>query len=58
MIKALMAFVVVALVIGLAIQAWCGLRGRQRWRLTKIVAFSIICAALAVGLLTIIVVLF
>lgn len=58
MIKMLVAFVVLALVIGLAVQAWRGLRGREKWRLTKILALSIMCAALAVGLLTTIVILF
>lgn len=58
MIKMLLVFVVLALLIGLAVQAVRGLQGREKWRLTKILAFSSICAALAVGLLTMIVILF
>ena len=58
MIRMLVAFAVLAVLIGVAIQAWRSLTGQERWQLTKIAAFSIVCAALAVGLLTMIVILF
>ena len=58
MIKMLVAFVFLAVLIGVAVQAWRGLRGLEKWRLTKIAILSIVCAALAVGLLTIFVLLF
>ena len=58
MIKMLVVFLFLALGIGLGIRGWQQLRGKTKWRLTKIAAFSIMCSALAVGLLTIFVILF
>jgi len=58
MIKMLVVFVVLAAFIGWGIQDWRQRKGKARWRLTKIAAFSIMCAALAVGLLTLFVILF
>jgi hypothetical protein len=58
MIKMFVVFLFLALAIGLAIQSWQQLKGKAKWQLTKIAAFSIMCSALAVGLLTIFVILF
>lgn len=58
MTRMFLVFAVLAIGIGLAVQAWRTLSGREKWQLTKIAAFSIVCAALAVGLLTMIVILF
>ena len=58
MIKMFVTFLVLAVFIGLGIQSWQQLKGKAKWRLTKIAAFSMLCAALAVGLLTMFVILF
>jgi hypothetical protein len=58
MIKMFVVWVILAIFIGLAVEGWRQIKGQERWRLTKIAAFSMLCAALAVGLLTIFVVLF
>lgn len=58
MIKMFVIFLFFSLGIALAIQNWRQLRGKAKWRLTKIAAFSIMCSAMAVGILTLFVILF
>lgn len=58
MIRMFVVFVVLSVLIGLALGAWHALTGKAKWRLTKVAAFSTMCAALAVGLLTVFVILF
>jgi cytochrome bd-type quinol oxidase subunit 1 len=58
MIRMLVALVLLSVMIGLFIYVSGRLSKRQRWQLTKIAAVSIISAALAVGLLTTLVILF
>lgn len=58
MLKMVAALVLLSAMIGVFIYTSNRLSNKQRWRLTKIAAVSIISAALAVGLLTMIVILF
>lgn len=58
MAKMFVVWFILAVFIGLLIEGWRMVSGQERWRLTKIAAFSIMCSALAVGLLTIFVILF
>lgn len=58
MIKMLVSVVFFALVFGLAIQAWRDMRGLERWQLTKLAGFSILCATLSILTLSAIVLLF
>jgi hypothetical protein len=58
MAKMFVVWFILAVFIGLLIEGWRMVSGRERWQLTKIAAFSIMCSALAVGLLTIFVILF
>ena len=58
MIKIFVVWAVLTVFIGLAIESWRQVTGLERWRLTKIAVFSMLCSVLAVGLLTIFVVLF
>jgi hypothetical protein len=58
MLRMFVVWFILAVFIGLLIEGWRMVSGQERWQLTKIAAFSMLCAALAVGLLTIFVILF
>lgn len=58
MIKLLLSFAFLSTVIGFATQTVRQMTGRERWHLTKILFFSIMCSLAAVVVLTLIVVLF
>jgi len=58
MIRLILAFVVAFAICYFGISGFRNLTGKDKWALTKLLAYSIMCALLAVGLLTIIVVLF
>ena len=58
MTKIILTFVVLAAVIGLAIQTVRKMTGREVWRLTKLAGFSIMSALAAVVVMAVIVVLF
>lgn len=58
MIRVFVAFVVLAGLFWFGIAAFRKATGRQRWRLTKIAAYSILCSVLAIAVMTSIVILF
>ena len=58
MIKSLIVFVFLSLLIGLGISAFRHLTGKEKWNLTKVVAYSVFCAILAFVVLTGVVILF
>ena len=58
MIKIIQSFLVVFCVFYFGIDAWRHLSGREKWDLTKLVAYSAVCAVLTVGTLAAFVFLF
>jgi hypothetical protein len=58
MIRLWLVFGIVAVLIHFGITAWRNMTGRERWTLTKSVAYSIIVSLLAVLAMTVIVILF
>jgi hypothetical protein len=58
MIRLWLAFVVVAGLIHFGITAWRNMTGKERWTLTKSLAYRIIVSLLAVLVMTVIVILF
>lgn len=58
MIKALFAFVVLFASVYFGIELFRKMTGKQKWALTKTVAYSIVCAVLALAALTAIVIFF
>jgi hypothetical protein len=58
MIRIWLVFAILAVLIHFGITAWRNLNGKERWALTKSIAYSIIVALLAVLAMTVIVILF
>lgn len=58
MVKMILAFLVLTVLIAGGISLFRSLSGKDQWKLTKIVFYAIMCSAIAVGLLTAVVVLF
>ena len=58
MIRLWLAFAVLAALIHFGITAWRNLNGKERWTLTKSIAYSILVSLLAMLAMTVIVVLF
>lgn len=58
MVKGLFVFVFLALAIGVAIKSWRELKGMEKWRLTKMAAYSMMCSAIALIILFGVVILF
>jgi hypothetical protein len=58
MIRVFLAFFVLVAVFWFGLAAFRKTTGREKWRLTKIAAYSILCSALALTILTSIVILF
>lgn len=58
MIKVLLAWALLSAAIGIGITALRQLTGKQKWQLTKLVAYATMCSLVAVVLLGIVVVLF
>ena len=58
MIRLWLAFAILAVVIHFGITAWRKIEGKERWNLTKSIAYSILVALLAVLAMTVIVILF
>ena len=56
--KAIMAFVLLFALFFVGIELFRKLSGKEKWVLTKTVAYSIVCAVLAIVALTVIVLLF
>jgi hypothetical protein len=58
MIRLWLAFAIFAVLIHFGITAWRNLNGKERWTLTKSIAYSILVSLLAVLVMTVIVILF
>jgi hypothetical protein len=58
MIRIWLAFAIFAVLIHFGITAWRNLNGKERWTLTKSIAYSILVSLLAVLVMTVIVILF
>jgi hypothetical protein len=58
MIRLWLAFAVFAVLIHFGITAWRKMEGKQRWTLTKSIAYSIIVSLAAVMLMTVFVIVF
>ena len=58
MIRLWLAFAIFAVLIHFGITAWRKMEGKERWTLTKSIAYSIIVSLLAVLVMTVIVILF
>ena len=58
MIKMLLAFLIAFGICYFGISTYRNLSGKEKWALTKLVFFSILCAILASGLLVLFVILF
>jgi hypothetical protein len=58
MIKIILAFLLLALGIGIGIAQWRAFNYLEKWQLTKVLAYATMCSLVAVVLLGIIVVLF
>jgi hypothetical protein len=58
MIRLWLAFAVLAVLIHFGITAWRNMEGKERWTLTKSIAYSILVALLALMVMTVIVILF
>jgi hypothetical protein len=58
MIRLWLVFAILALLIHLGITAWRKMEGKERWTLTKSVAYSIIVASLTILVMAVIVILF
>jgi len=58
MIRLWLAFAVLAALIHFGITAWRNLNGKERWTLTKSIAYSILVSLLALMVMTVIVILF
>ena len=58
MIRLWLAFAIMAVLIHFGITAWRKIEGKERWTLTKSIAYSILVALLAVLAMTVIVILF
>ncbi len=58
MIRLWLAFAILAVLIHCGISAWRKLEGKERWSLTKSIAYSIIVSLLALMVMTVIVIVF
>jgi hypothetical protein len=58
MIRIWLAFAILAVLIHFGITAWRNMEGKERWTLTKSIAYSILVALLAVLVMSVIVILF
>jgi hypothetical protein len=58
MIRLWLAFAILAVLIHFGITAWRNMEGKERWTLTKSIAYSILVSLLAVLVMTVIVILF
>jgi hypothetical protein len=58
MIRLWLAFAIMAVLIHFGITAWRKMEGKERWTLTKSIAYSILVALLALAVITTLVILF
>ncbi len=58
MIRMIMVWAILSVAIGLGIAGWRTMTGKEKWHLTKIIAYGTMCSLVAVVLLSFIVILF
>ena len=58
MIKIILAFLLLSVAVGIVITAVRNMSGLEKWQLTKVVAYAIMCALLATVLLVVTVLVF
>ncbi len=58
MIKIILAFLLLSVAVGMVITAVRNMSGLEKWQLTKVVAYAIMCALLATVLLVVTVLVF
>ena len=58
MIRMYIAFIIAFAICYFGIDAYRKLTGKEKWALTKLLAYSILCTVLAIGILSAIVILF
>ena len=58
MIKIVAVWMLLAVLLGVGVVAWCKLSGKEQWQLTKIIAIATMSSLAAVMLLVLIVILF
>jgi hypothetical protein len=58
MVKMLLIFLILTVCIAVGIKVWRSLTSSEKMSMVKLVGYSAVCALIAVGLLTLIVVLF
>ena len=58
MIRLWLVFAILAVLIYVGITAWRNLNGKERWSLTKSIAYSILVSLLTLAVMTTIVILF
>lgn len=58
MIKMFLVFAVVFAIFWYSINIFRALKGREKWKLTKVTAYSIMCATVSTGFLMAMVILF
>lgn len=56
--KMVIVWAMLAIVIGAIIAVWQTLTGKEKWQLTKYVAYATVCSLVAVVLLSFVVILF
>jgi len=58
MIRLIIAFFILTVLIGVGINQFRSMNGKEKWELTKIAAYATMCSLLSITLLTALVVLF
>lgn len=58
MVKAAMAFLLIAILIAIGIEGFRYMTGKERWKLAKVVGFASLCSVIALVVLSVFVVLF
>jgi hypothetical protein len=58
MFKILLALILLSIIIGFSINTVRKMTGKEKWQLTKLIGFSILCASLAFAAMISIVVIF
>lgn len=58
MIRMVLIWAILSVVIGLGIDFWRSMTGKEKWHLTKTIAYGTICSLVAIVFLAFIVILF
>lgn len=58
MIRTILMFVVITVFIGMGIEVFRNMTGREKWKLTKSIAYALLCSSITFIVLSIVVILF